>query len=1103
MSQESVRVWEETVVIPTYPVKPPDHNPMFLEKRVNQGTSGRTYPLPVISGIEDEKVDKPYKAVWLENDWIRVMVLPELGGRIQIGEDKTNGYPFFYKQSVVKPALIGLAGPWISGGVEFNWPQHHRPTTFCPMDYHIEEHADGSKTVWMGEIEPLYRMKGMVGITVHPHKSIVEARVQLFNGTPFPHPFMWWANVAVKINDDYQAFFPTDVHYVTDHARRAMSSFPIARNSYYGVDYSSGMDLTWTKNMHSAGSYFVMKSDYDFFGGYDHALDAGVVHVADRFIAPGKKMFNWGNWEAGHRWQRNLTDSDGEYVELMAGVYTDNQPDFSWMQPYETRQFSQFWYPIQKIGPATNANLQSAIHLSVADGKAKVGATTTEAQSGCTLTLRLGDQTLYEKQAALAPNSPLVDEITLPADARAEQLTLLLYNAAGKEVIRYTPPTPEEVVVPDAFKPAPWPAEIATNEELYLTGLHLEQYRHPTRDPEPYYEEALRRDPGDARCNNALGLLRLRRGQFAVAVPHFQKAIERLIRYNPNPYDGEPYYNLGIALKYLHKDEEAYKALYKAAWNQAWAASAYFTLAQIDCARADWQTCLAHLEKSLVYLSQNLAAANLKTAALRHAGRLEEALALANATQAFDPLGYGARFEKALIQVAMQKEEAAQNELSALQSLSRESDQAIIELSLGYAQAGLWHETQQALQLAVSAAQKAARPVYPIIYYLLAEVHERAGQTEQAEIYGNLAEQMPPDLCFPSRLEEMLALQSAMRRNPTGARAPYYLGNLLYDKQRYEEGLAAWEASAALASAFSTLQRNLALAYYNDGKDSARARQALEYAFQLDPSDARILYELVIMLEQGNVSAKERLTLLEAHPTTIRERDDLFLEYIQLLNAVGQYSKAADLIEQRIFHPWEGGEGAVTRSYVWSHLGLAMEWQKSGDSASAQAELEKATQQPESLGEGRGWGYPETNLFYFVGKGLQRTGQKEAAQTWFEKALNTHPWGASEFSFFQGIAALELGKKEEAEHIFNQMIESANQLINAKAQTPYFASSMPLFHMRDDDQQARNQKIGHWLLGLAYLGLGQKAKARAEMDQAMPLEKDPNFTMGVVEELIA
>jgi len=215
------------------------------------------------------------------------------------------------------------------------------------------------------------RMKGMVGITLHPGKNIVEAKARLFNRTPFVQTFLWWANVAVRVHDQYQAFFPPDVDYVADHAKRAVSSFPVARNFYYGVDYTKGVDITWYKNIPVPTSYMVLDSRYDFFGGYDHGKKAGLVHVANRHVSPGKKLWTWGNAEFGYAWDRELTHSDGPYVELMAGVFTDNQPDFSWLQPSETRTFTQYWYPIQEIGPATNANLSAAINL-VKDGTRSV-----------------------------------------------------------------------------------------------------------------------------------------------------------------------------------------------------------------------------------------------------------------------------------------------------------------------------------------------------------------------------------------------------------------------------------------------------------------------------------------------------------------------------------------------------------------------------------------------------------------------------------------------------------------------------------------------------------------------------------------------------------
>ncbi len=382
---EPVKAWRAPVVIPTYSPMPPDANPMFLETRVYQGSSGRVYPLPFIDRISSESAPKEWQAIHIENEFLRLMILPELGGRIHVGFDKINGYDFFYRQNVIKPALVGLAGPWISGGVEFNWPQHHRPATFMPVNTEIETHADGSVTVWCSDHDPMDRMRGAHGVCLHPGRALLELKVRLFNRTPFRQTFLWWANVAVRVSEHYQSLFPPDVHSVADHARRAVSSFPLCNGKYYGIDYGSrgksGIppnerpsehpplpdcapnDLSWYANIPAPTSYMAIGSQYDFVGGYDHGKQAGVVHVANHHISPGKKQWTWGNHDFGYAWQRNLTDSDGPYIELMAGVYTDNQPDFSFLCPYETKTFSQYWFPIRELSGLQQANADAAASL--------------------------------------------------------------------------------------------------------------------------------------------------------------------------------------------------------------------------------------------------------------------------------------------------------------------------------------------------------------------------------------------------------------------------------------------------------------------------------------------------------------------------------------------------------------------------------------------------------------------------------------------------------------------------------------------------------------------------------------------------------------------
>ena len=387
-----VEVWEESVVIPTYGVGKPDPNPMFLEKRVYQGSSGKVYPLPVIDKIYDEKVDQTYRAVWLENDYLRVMILPELGGRVQRAYDKTNGYDFVYYNEVIKPALVGLVGPWISGGIEFNWPQHHRPSTFMPVDHTIAENPDGSKTVRVSEVDRMYGTKGMASFTLHPGRAYLEIRGQLYNPTSLPQTFLWWANPAVAVNDNTQSIFPPDVHAVMDHGKRAVSRFPIATGTYYKYDYGAGVDISRYKNIPVPTSYMAYHSDYNFVGGYDYGVEAGVLHIADHHVSPGKKQWTWGCGDFGQAWDRNLTDENGPYIELMTGMYTDNQPDFTWLKPYEEKTFTQAFMPYKKVGAVKNASLDAALGLEVENGAARVCVYATSVREDAVVRLTAGER---------------------------------------------------------------------------------------------------------------------------------------------------------------------------------------------------------------------------------------------------------------------------------------------------------------------------------------------------------------------------------------------------------------------------------------------------------------------------------------------------------------------------------------------------------------------------------------------------------------------------------------------------------------------------------------------------------------------------------------
>lgn len=226
-------------------------------------------------------------------------------------------------------------------------------------------------------------MKGMVGVVLRPGATYLETRVKLCSRTETTKSFLWWENAAVPVNEQYQIFFPKDITYVNFHYLDSRTSYPIAGDTTYNsIDMKTARDISMHKNTHDATSYFACASKYDFFGGYDHGKQCGVVHIADHHISPGKKMFTWGYNQLSKNWENTLTDTDGQYAELMAGSYTDNQPNFSWLEPYETKEFSQYWYPISKIGIPDYANLRcAAIRFSLSQPKRSARCTSRCAQT--------------------------------------------------------------------------------------------------------------------------------------------------------------------------------------------------------------------------------------------------------------------------------------------------------------------------------------------------------------------------------------------------------------------------------------------------------------------------------------------------------------------------------------------------------------------------------------------------------------------------------------------------------------------------------------------------------------------------------------------------
>lgn len=1088
------RIWQENVTIPTYGVGEPNRNPMFLEKRVYQGSSGAVYPYPVIDSVEDEKHDKTWRAVFLENEYLRIEVLPELGGRVQRAQDKTNGYDFVYYNRVIKPALVGLAGPWISGGIEFNWPQHHRPSTYMPLDYALSALPNGEVTLWVSEIERMSRLRVVTGFTLRPGSAVLEARTRIENRTDVPQTFLWWANPAVAVNDDYQSIFPPDVRAVMDHGKRDVSRFPIADGVYYKIDYSPGTDISWYRNISVPTSYMAYKSDYDFLGGYDHGKRAGLLHVADHHISPGKKQWTWGNGDFGKAWDRQLTDDDGPYVELMCGVYTDNQPDFSWLMPGEGREFSQFFLPYKDLGVVKNASTLAAVSLDIAAGVARTGAYVTSPYKAVSITLSAKGEVVFEETLPLDPEHGWTRDVPIPADASETDLNFAL-SADGEELMAYAPSAMCDYGIPCPAQPVRPPEEITSNEELYLAGLHLEQYRHATYAPVPYYEEALLRDPGDARCHNALGLLCYRRGKFAEAESHFRAAVQRLTSLNPNPYDGEPYYNLGLSLVMQGRDAEAMDAFGKAAWNAAWRGPAHFAMVRMAGRRGDWEAAMQQcVEQAKASGSAREGRSVVLAAALRRRiGKLANAEGIG--TVAGD-LSLGALWERYLAACAAGRAEDTDVRLKDIDERIRPEILTYIEASLDYAHAGMYDDALGLLEHGIGVASRAGN-VDAQAWYYLGWYEANRGELEKAgERYREAAAQ-PPDYCFPHNIESVPVFETAIALNPTDARAHYYLGNFWYSKRQHEDAIRCWEASRSLDAGFPTVHRNLGLAYFNVRQDGCAALASFEEAFRLDPADARVLYELDQLRKRLGHAPGERLAAIEGQPSVVARRDDLTIERIALLNRLGRHGEALSILEARRFHPWEGGEGEVTGQYVLALVQIARRRIDTHRFSDALTTLKRALSYPDNLGEGKLPGAADNAIRYWLGialRGLSREAEACHELEWACTGI-AEPNSAVFYNdqppdsiYYQGLALIELGREDEARRRFESLVDFGDAHLDDDVQIDYFAVSLPDFLVFDDDLNARNQVHCRFMKGLGLLGLGRTDEARTELEAVLAMD---------------
>jgi tetratricopeptide (TPR) repeat protein len=720
------------------------------------------------------------------------------------------------------------------------------------------------------------------------------------------------------------------------------------------------------------------------------------------------------------------------------------------------------------------------VNVEVKDGAIHYGFYTTRIFPDATARLMVAGKTLLEETVAIDPAKPYVKKFALPAGASVHEVRAVLLDG-DRELVAYSPIKLTPAPQPEPWKPPVAPAEFKSDEELTLAAQRIDQFHDPDRDPEPWWEEALRRDPNHTAAHVGLGLMDLRRARYAAAESHFQTAITRLTAKHTTPKNAEPFYYLGVALRGQGRDDEAYDAFFKATWSQEWTAPAYYALAEIATSRGDFRTALDFTNRSLDANALNVRVYGLKAALLRQFGLKKLAVSLVeHALRKTDPLDVRLMAERWLATPDEGGGVSAETEL-LFTTLNTEVA-TIQELAAEFANAGLWQDGTAVLAHAIRVPGAAQNS--PVVHYYLAHFAEKLRQPGKATEYRRLAAQKSPDYVFPFQAELIPVLRRAIEMNPADARAHYYLGNLLFDWQP-AEAIALWEKSVALDPSFAIAWRNLAQAYAHAKPDSpaqqnAKAVAALEKSVALPKPHPTLLAELDSLYAATKTSPTKRLARLESHQASLGTHDESIARLVGLKTLAGKTDEAIAVMTKHTFNIWEGGTRFNTGdSWIDAHLVRGLARLKAKQAGEALTDFETAGRFPANL-RANDNNSRLAEISYWLGCAHEALGDStKASEAWTRAAnartnlarrgggdiaLTGESFRRSNQRYHQALAWGKLGQKEKAEEILRELI--------AAGSTPASGES---------DATSSASAARHFAAGLGHAGLGEKEKARTEL----------------------
>ena len=1072
-SKDAPRVWEAPLTIPTYELNPPNPYPALLDWQRRKWRP--VYPYPFLDSLGSEKTSKTWKAVYLENEYLKVTVLPELGGHVYQIFDKTLNRDIIYSNPVMKYAMVALRGAWVSGGIEWNFPDGHTLTTVAPIDYVMRTEPDGSAAVAIGDTERVQRMQWQVILRLRPGTRVLESEVTLNNRREVPGRYWYWSTAGAPAAPDLRFNYPMREAY--PHAFWPVFKFPIEK----------GVDLGRFSDVPNFLSLFARDSKRDYFGIYYEQSDWGVVHVADHRELPGKKTWTWGTDDNGNIWVDKLTDGGGQYVEFQGGRF-ETQMEHQFIAPHRVEHFLEYWFGVNKMGGAWNeATRDAAVRVDVQGSRAKVSIAPNQRFSQVELSLLNVGKQAYVERIDLDPAQVFSTTIDVPAPRQPLELTLK--SKDGRVLLRYRTDSPVDNN-PDfkpATRPIPDPPNPTSAEQSYVAGLALDK-KSREREARDAYTEALKRDPGFAPAHIALGLSFYRSGNFETAAKHLEAALAR------NKDAADAHYYLALVRRALGQTAEAEDHLLWLVRSGYRESLARYELGEIALANGDTKKALENLQQAVLLDPRDLKARTVLAIAERLDGDTHAALARITEVANELPIDYLAINELALINRAAgntEKEKLATDQLRHL--LSREPD-AVLELAFDYTAIGQQREAIAVLEDAIKRGPSGILAVdkvriHPMLYYTLGYLYAKSGERDRARTQFALGMKADSAFVFPHRVEEIDVLRAAVAANANDGRAAYYLGNVLAAMNRDKEALAAWRDAVKLDPANAIAQRNFARALWLVSQNREEAAAQYQRAINVSPNDFRLYIEFDKLLAELRETDR-RIKLLEGAPPAVLAQAGAVQSLAGAYIDAGRFSDAASLLARTTFTSGEG-EDAALGLYRKAHLGLARKYREAGDHLRAASEFAAVTEFPRNFGVGRPAMQSQAQYYVAAAREYEAAGKSDEAERWWQRAATEElnppsqpeePW--SEHYYYKAVALDHVGRKAEARKLYER-----------------------LARLNDDQKMLETEPwpatgaIRFVLAGAALKALGRNDEARIALERALKLDPQNELAISQLAEL--